>query len=90
MQAQRQVVSVLRANQTAPERLAELFQQHMAVLEMDADAHASALMERDPPLTLDDFQDTLHGYHAKAEEARLMCCNTVRTGIYTCDPLGTC
>ena len=81
---------MLRANQAAPERLAELFQPHMAVLEMNADAHASALMEQDPPLTLDDFQDTLRAYRAKAEEARLMCCNTVRTGIYACDSLGTC
>ena len=74
----------MRSNESAPEKLAALFEPHMHILHADADAIAEGLMKKEPALTLDDFQDVLEGYRKKASDVRLMCCNAVRTGIYRC------
>lgn len=84
LQARRRIISVLRSNQAAPERLADMFKAHSAVLGTDVESHVQSLMEQEPPLSLEDFQDILEGYREQAESVRLMCCDTVRTGIYAC------
>ena len=76
----------MRSNRAAPNKLAALFDSHLSVLAADAEARADALMMQQPPLTLDDFDGVLRGFREHAAAVRLMCANTVRTGVYACAP----
>ena len=86
LQAQQRVLDILQANREAPCRLAALFATHLPVLATDAEASAQELMARDPPLTLEDFNEVLRDYRRSAEAVRLLCADLVRTGIYACAP----
>jgi hypothetical protein len=74
----------MQSNEAVPRKLAALFAPQLKVLQADADAHAAALMAREPALSLDDLRDEVQRLRGEARAVRLMCTNAVRTGIYTC------
>jgi hypothetical protein len=76
----------MKENQEAPLKLADLFRRHMGVLEADGEAYAASLMAKDPPPSLEELEKVLESYRNQSEDVRLMCADTVRTGVYSCAP----
>ena len=59
LQARSKVLGILRSNTVAPIKIAALFEEHLPVLSKDQDEFVSSLMEKEPPMSLEDFEDLL-------------------------------
>jgi hypothetical protein len=82
MQARRKILAVMQSNRLAPQKVAALFEQYLAVLDIDIDSYVADLLSKDPEPSLEDIEDILQDLNRQAEDVRLCCANTVRTGIY--------
>jgi hypothetical protein len=77
------VVDIMKDNQEAPLKLADMFRSHMGVLDVDGEAYAASLMAKERPLSLEELEAILESYRHQAEDVHLMCADTVRTGAYS-------
>ena len=73
---------MLRSNTIAPLKVAGLFDQHLPVLAKDQEVFVADLMAKQPPMSLEDFEDLLEDLDGQSEAIRLKCADAVRTGIY--------
>lgn len=73
---------MLKSNTIAPLKVAGLFEEHLPVLAKDQEQYVAGLMAKEPPMSLEDFEDLLQDLDGQSEAVRLKCANTVRTGIY--------
>lgn len=80
------MVEVLRSNSIAPLKVAALFDDHLPVLSKDQGVFVAELMTKEPPMSLEDFEDLLQDLDGQSEAIRLKCANVVCTGIYRCFP----
>jgi hypothetical protein len=79
------VVEVLRAHTIAPLKVAALFDEHLPVLSKEQEVFVAELMAKEPPLSLDEFEDLIQNLDGQSEAIRLKCADVVCTGIYRCE-----
>lgn len=75
---------MLRSNTIAPLKIAALFDEHLTVLSKDQEVFVTELMAKEPPMSLEDFEDLLQDLDGQSESIRLKCSDVVCTGIYRC------
>lgn len=73
---------MLSSNTIAPLKVAALFDEHLPVLAKDQEVFVADLMAKEPPMSLEDFEDLLQDLDGQSEAIRLKCADVVRTGIY--------
>lgn len=71
----------MRANTSAPRRLATLFAAWMPLLRIDASAYAASFTATSPPPTLAQIAAEVDRLRAAADAIRSACSDDVRTGV---------
>jgi hypothetical protein len=82
VQARDRVGEVLQSNTVAPLEVASLFDEHLPILAQNPESYVANLLNRQPAMSLEDFETLLCDLDSQSEAIRLKCADTVRTGIY--------
>eukprot|EP00892_Ulva_mutabilis_P009855 jgi/Ulvmu1/7241/UM035_0028.1 len=84
-EAQSRVAGVIEANKIAPQRVVELFETYLTILDQGQDAFVSEVMGRIPEPSLDDFECILSDLDMTADAVRCKSANNVCTGLFSVD-----
>jgi len=83
-QATKRILEIMHSNRDAASQVAALFDKHMPKLSMDVAKFVDDTLSQTRAPSLEELAGIVDGLKNDATDVRQMCCDTVRTGIYSC------